>query len=174
MNKSRKNRMRLFGSENPKIRLANRDDVALYLYAYRVANGHDPDPEYREMIEHELAEYDSLRVLEDRNAAFNSERSPVGLVKAMDNGWTHEPHVDWFPWATTRNKLRCAVAYLYKQRCSRDVGVAVIHSEKQDLRWYKHLKQYVPLYFSGKIPAGRPDGDEYLFYLRGKRPLEII
>jgi len=158
----------------PKIRLANPDDLALYFYAYRVQTGKDPGEKYRKFVTKELSCYDHIRVVEDINMAFGGGFAPVGLAKAMYNEWKLEPHADWFPWATPRNKLRCSVAYLYKQRCSKDVGVTIVHAQKEAAHYFRHLKKYVPLYPVGKIPAGHPEGDDFVFYQRGKKRLEVI
>ena len=90
----RKNRRRLFRAGNPNIRLASRDDVALFMHAYRIKNDQEPDQEYRDYIEGHLSMWDTLRVVEDTNAAFGGGMCPVGLFKAMFNEWTLEPLAD--------------------------------------------------------------------------------
>ena len=37
---------------------------------------------------------------------------PVGLFLLMDRGWIVEPHAEWFPWATARQKIEASVKLL--------------------------------------------------------------
>ena len=80
-----------------------------------------------------------------------------------------EPHAYWFPWATDRNRLACSVAFLQQKRYSTEIGTILIRCGQDHAEWFRKLSGYVPLFKAGRIPGGRPGGDEILYYLRGKR-----
>jgi len=127
------------------------------------------DAEFADLMDRTFSQYNEILIIEDNNSRFGAEFGPIGLVAAQWNGHLYEPHVEWFPWATSRNILRGAVAFFQKFRY-RKIGVIVVHSLSDSVRFYKRLKKYVPLFFVGKIPngdvAGR--GDDYIFYQRCK------
>lgn len=41
---------------------------------------------------------------------------PAGIALATFAGRRMEPHVDWFPWATKRNKVECAIRFFIEMR----------------------------------------------------------
>ena len=127
------------------------------------------DEEFEALIDRTFSQYSEVFVIEDRNIRFGSKFGPVGIIAALHTGHIYEPHAEWFPWATGKNKLRGIVAFLQKFRY-RKLGVMVVHALVDSAQFFKRLKRYVPLFYVGKIPdgdvAGR--GDDYLFYLRCK------
>ena len=66
---------------------------------------------------------------------------PVGLVlaAAMADGRRIEPHIDWFPWATPRNKLEGSAAFL--RQVSKQFKILVYVREAERGFWDR-LKQY--------------------------------
>lgn len=66
---------------------------------------------------------------------------PVGIVFAEYRFGGHgvEPHVEWFPWATPRNKLECSIKFL------KDVGKqykVFLYIRDEDLRLWEHVWNY--------------------------------
>lgn len=72
-------------------------------------------------------------------------RSPVGVVSVeyvQDAAW---PHVIWFPWASPRNRLECALRFLVDMK--KDLSV-IVRTEED--RLYKRLSQYGVLRLIGE------------------------
>lgn len=81
---------------------------------------------------------------------------PVGVCRAHDlTERVIEPHVRWFPWATPRNKLECALRLL--QREKRNKTLFLITDPKNRKFWH-NLQRYGVL---------RPIGQVYNFYRHG-------
>ena len=108
-------------------------------------------------------------VSEDMSPAF--EQGGIVAIGTMAfDGWKLEPHVEFMPWASARNKLTTAVAFFQKLRYDSDVGICIIHARGQTL--FDHAARYFPPGFIrkvGKIPHGFPDEDDYLYSVRGKK-----
>lgn len=66
---------------------------------------------------------------------------PVGIVIAqgMRDGRRIEPHVDWFPWATPRNKLEGIAAFLLN--LSKRFKI-VVYAHERDRNFWERLKAY--------------------------------
>jgi len=164
-----KRRERLFAKGRPKIRDYEPEDIK-WLWAVARWSGGDVDPSvFSEAVEQTLNGADRHYILEDNNSEFESGHGPVGLVLATFDTWSLAPHVEWFPWASTRNKLRCTVGFFQKERYSRGTGCIKVYTIGDvQKEWFKGLRRYVPIYYVGKIPNGRSNGDEHTFYLRGR------
>ncbi len=172
----RQRRERLFKSGRPLIRNAVIEDIGWVWAAHRriKGNGNEPDDqlEFAQNVEQRLAAWDIVYMLEDSNAEFEKGSGPVGVIHAMYNGWTIEPHAVWFPWARKANKLKCLTGFFMKMRNSGKIGSCVLHIDKEHEKFFRHMKRYAPIYPVGKIPAGKPDGADYVFYIRGRKSLE--
>lgn len=134
----------------------------------------DAIPEdFEEVLSAELEPYDEVAMLEDYNGSFASGFGPVGLLAGKTNGYMYEPHIEWFPWASPRNKFRATVMFLQKYRY-RDIGIIVVHALEEAAPFFRRLKEYVPLFYVGKIPCGDElgRGDDYIFYLRCAKSYE--
>lgn len=114
----------------------------------------------------------SVLIVDDDHPRFRDRRGPVAIISVDNYGWRIEPQIDFFFWASKRNRLRAAAAFLHMTRHSRDVGVCVVRVTDKDVPLCEHLRGYDLLYPCGKIPNGDPRGDESLFYLKGKRSVE--
>ena len=165
-------RDRLFKDRKPIIRYFDAEDWKWMYGAYRYPDppgGQEDFEAFRNDAMQQLAQYTYAFIAEDRNQRFKGKYGPVGIIPAMYNGWTLEPHVQWFPWATTMNKIRSSVAFMMFARYSPDIGITEIRSLKEHADFFKGLKDYAPIYFIRKIPYGDIRGDSYLFYIRGKK-----
>ena len=173
MKKSRIKRDLLFKKGKPTIRPLNDSDIGWLWVAY-LQGGFDLDEGLtQEAFQTELAQilggYDALFVIDDANGSFREGYGPVALVGAGYDGWTLEPHVDFFPWASKRNILRGIVGFLHKARYDRNVGVCIVHSLEDTLQLFHKVKGYGVLWYIGKVPCGDERGDDHLFYLRGRK-----
>ncbi len=163
-------RDRLFRRGRPVIRKAVESDLGWLWAAHRMESETPIDQSrFVEHVREEMGGYAGVVVFEDQNRRFRTGAGPVGMVGFDWNGWTLEPHAYWFPWATDRNQLACSVAFLQQKRYSTDIGTILIRCGHEHADWFRKLSAYVPLFRAGRIPGGRPNGDEMLFYLRGKR-----
>jgi len=164
-----KRRELLFAHGRPTIRPYEAEDIKWLWAGARRAGGEIDREIFLEITQTTLQQADRIYIIEDRNSEFASGVGPVVLILATYDGWSLIPHAEYFPWTTTRNKLRCIVAYLQKQRYARGVACIKIHTAGAVQKaWFKKFKRYLPMYYVGAIPSGRPDGDEYIFYLRGR------
>lgn len=88
---------------------------------------------------------------------------PVGLVTAQQRfeGNAIEPHVDWFPWATARNRLECSIQFL------RDIGREVkifLYVEEKDEKFWNRVWQYKVLKKGCKIHDCYGTGRDAMMY----------
>ena len=161
-------RARLFQHGKPVIRDALLEDLAWFGVAARMEGYEGPAEEILANWEEQLGAVDRVWVLEDRCPGFKGGSGPVGVMMAHSDGWTVIPHALWFPWAQAKHKLRGTVAFLQHLRYSHEVGCIKISANASHRKWFTKLRRYVLVVPVGRIPAGRPDGDEYIFYTRGR------
>lgn len=166
---SKTRRDRLFRHGKPTIRPAVYEDLRWFWAAARRDGFTGTQDEFTAQAESLLAEADKIWLVEDKNAQFKEGAGPVGVFLANFDGWSLIPHVEWFPWATPRNKLRCTVGFLQSMRYSNEIGSIKIFAHAEFAPWFKHLKRYLPIIWVGKITGGRPRADEHVFYVRGRR-----
>lgn len=161
-------RERLFKKDKPHIRSLTEGDMKWLYAAYKYPN--PPEDDFQPFVEditQRLSGYDLVFIAEDRNNKFKDKWGPVGLIAALFNGWTLDPHVQWFPWATKANKVRVPVSFFMFCRYNSEFGCTEVRTLEKD--FFKHLKKYCPIYYVNKIPGGDPRGDLHLFYVRGKK-----
>lgn len=120
-------------------------------------------------LETKLARFDEVYFIHDKHPKFEQGFGPMCAVGVRIEGKNKEPHVEWFPWATPRNILRCAVSFFMLHR-RKGTGTMKIYSLEKDKDFYFRLEKYCPLFFAGKIPDGDPwgRGTEYRFYIKGR------
>ena len=120
----------------------------------------------RELIN--LSTQSEFMMAEDINEYYESGQGPVAVIGAASDGWKVEPHVEFFPWATTRNKLRVTVAFFQMVRY-RKIGACVVNSLEDSKPLFDKTASYGVIHFVGKVPNGDPRGDVYLYSIRGKK-----
>ncbi len=111
--------------------------------------------------------FNSILVVEDDNRKFKDGRGIIGLILSKTNGWKLEPKAIYFDWATKKNILRSAVAYMQWARYSKDAGVCEVRTINPVLP--KHMIDYGVIRFVGKMPGGNPAGDEYIYSIRCRK-----
>lgn len=148
-------------------------DVGILWAAYKNGSFNFPQMDQKSFAEFtltSLTRFNSVWIMEDFNKGFRSGFGPVCLIGIHSNGWKITPTVFWFSWATIKNKLRCAVAFVQKTRFEKSVGVCEFRAEQGGIKLLKHTIKYVPtLRYVGKIWFGTPNGDQYIFSVRGKK-----
>lgn len=110
----------------------------------------------------------SFYMIEDKNTEFK-EQGPIGFLYVYNNDWEIEPHVIYFPWATTRNKLKGLVAFLQMVRYSRAIGVCVIHARRDFVPLLDKAKEYGVVHYVGRILNGYGEGDKFIYSVKGKK-----
>ena len=148
------------------MRPATPDDMKWFKVAAKL-NGEDVDDDLESRIMGAFEPCQEVLMLEDSNAKIGQKFGPVGVVGAFSNGYLYQPHVEWFPWATPKNKLRSSVMFFQKFRY-RDLGIIRVHTIEPWVPFFKNLKKYVPLFYVAKIPNGDElqRGDDYIFYMK--------
>jgi len=118
---------------------------------------------FAEMVMETLGAFDIEWILEAR---LPSGPRPVGLVvgKFLNNGErVIEPHLEWFPWVTTRQKLETTAQFV------REIGKKYkILVFARDTKLWDRLQRYRILKKASKIKAYfSSDEDAQLYYTAG-------
>jgi len=148
------------------MRPATQDDVKWFKVAAKLS-GQEVGEDFDKKIEELFSPYGEVLILEDENQKFGQRFGPIGVVGALTNGYLYQPHVEWFAWATNRNKLRSSVMFFQKFRY-RDLGIIRVHTIEPYVSFFKKLKKYVPLFYVARIPGGDEmgRGDDFIFYMK--------
>jgi len=178
MNPSEK-RNRLFKSGKPLIRpleIYNGEgyskDIGILWTAYKrkpfeiLGEGLSQEA-FAESIE-SLSQKADLMVIDDDNKGYQ-DKGPVVFLSLFSNGWKSQPQVEFFPWATIKNKLRTSVTFLHWIRYSKEIGVIEIRGLKEDKSLLEKCKDYGVLFYSGKVIGGHPKGNEYIYSVKGRK-----
>ena len=120
-------------------------DMGILWAAYKAGSfrneGWDQEEFARNMIMF-LSQFDSLWIAEDRNDSYPNQRGAVGMFMVRSDGFLIQPDVDFFAWATKRNKLRTIVAFLNWVRFSKDVGLCVFGSMPETKNLFWRMREY--------------------------------
>ena len=92
----------------------------------------DDKEEFKDAVDEILSNFPIVLML-------NGPDKPTGLLVALLNGTDMEPHVEWFPWATPRQRLEGWVNFLDQARRG---GTGIIKSELKDKNFYDHVAKY--------------------------------
>lgn len=82
---------------------------------------------------------------------------PVGLVTAVSHRGHIEPSVLWFPEASPRNRVECAVKWLHEIKKTHKIDLWV---RPRDWQLFDHLCKYGLLRTIGKYRGHFDDGDD--------------
>lgn len=157
---------RLFSNGRPVIRDLVRDDIKWILASYKL-EGKDVTVDLYDTIAEELGQYDMVYIIEAVNSKFGEHVGPVAVIACKQNDFISEPHIEFFHWATCRNKLSSVVSFLHKMRYSR-LNVVKLRATKETNRLLSKLNHYLPVEFTGRVPNGDElgRGDEYNYHMR--------
>ena len=162
-------RGRLFRRGNPVFRPAMQEDMRWLWASYKLEGGEIDQDQFTLHTRNEIARHSRAYMAEDENAQFENGRGPIAVITADYDGWKIEPHMTFFPWATHRNRLKAVVGFLMYQRFEPDIGSIQLRTDENGRDFCKRLGDYLPLRVGGKIAGGRPNGADYIFYVRGKK-----
>lgn len=109
------------------------------------------------VVEH-LSAFNEVFLLETET---KRGKIPVGLVSLVTTNGS-VPHVDWFPWASARNKIEAITCFFSKMR-NRPMLVWV---RDIDIKFYTHVSKYGVLRRIGKVYKFGSDNDYMLFQTR--------
>ena len=175
---SRKKRDRLFKRNRPNVRPFNlydgdkyHKDMGILWASYKrkpfkeIKEGLSQQ-EFAQQIE-ELNKDAEILIIEDLNIAYD-DTGPVAILWVFSDGWEYEPHVEFFSWATKRNKLSCAVSFFQWMRFKRALGLCKVESLEESMPLFKKCVDYGVLKFSGRLRNIDPRGTLYIYYIKGK------
>lgn len=119
--------------------------------------------EFLKFIERLQAQFQKLWLIDDVNPAFpTSGRGPVMIVGTSNTNLLVRAEANALAWATKRNLIRCAVAFLQMIRHSKKTGVCMVSAKKEHRNFFFHMKKYDLLHYIGRVAD-----NEYLFSVRG-------
>lgn len=117
-----------------------------------------------------LTKTGELVVAEDRNKSFKEGVGIVALIIVRtDDQWKFEPHAQFMPWSTTKNKLRTCISFFQYVRYNKKIGVCVVESLDNSIPLFDKCCEYGVLHKVGKIINGDPRGDETIYSVKGKK-----
>jgi hypothetical protein len=171
-------RRRLFKRGKPWIRpfqLMDGNDYSKDLKTLWVAHSHDPFEE----IDKDISQQEFINIIssstgndyyiaDDFNVEYE-DKGPVAIISVINNDWTIEPHVRYFPWATKRNVLGVTVSFLQMIKWSKRIGVCIVHAKQDYINLFDQCVKYGVLLKLGRMLRGRFDGDDYIYYIPGRR-----
>lgn len=89
---------------------------------------------------------------------------PIGLILTLTDGYRFEPHAEWFPWASQRNRMTGALTFLNRERKDR---LGVIYMDMSGKTFLEHLAKYGVLRRVGTVfDFFEPDSNAVLFQTR--------
>lgn len=166
-------RSSLFTKSRPLVRKYEEKDAGFLWAAYKTGSFDIPPGLTQEEFLLEVAKrygkFTLLWIVEDDSRHFKAGRGQIAIVGVNTDGWSFEPQVLFFRWATPRNILRACVAFFQMIRHQKDVGVCVVKVLRKDMRLLKRMEKYGVLYLRGRVPCGHPKGDLWLFSIDGKK-----
>lgn len=167
-------RERLFKPERPLIRKLEvksgddySKDMSVLWAAYKAKSFNLPEgltqEDFVKAMEHHLSQFGQVWVVDDKNKAFKDGRGQVGLVLSSSVDLIVEARFSFFKWATKRNILRAAAAFLNMVTYSNKTGICMVRARPEQRVLPDHLSGYGLLYYMGKASES-----EYLYSVRGR------
>lgn len=174
----RERRERLYKRANPRVRPFDFARDAWVMWAAYDLGSFQSLPkglkqeQFFAFLRHFSGAKSSMLMIDEDHKYFREKRGPVALVSIDNYGWRIEPKLDYFFWATPRQRLAAAVSFFQMVRYAKEVGVCVLRVAEKDVEFCKHLYKYDLLRPYGEIPNAGPFGKEYLFGVTGRRKVE--
>lgn len=158
---------RLFKPERPLIRKLDPQDMGILWAAYKSRSFNLPEgltqEDFVSKMEEVLSNYGAVWVVDDRNKAFSKGKGQVGLVMTSSVDLIVEAKFSFFKWASKKNILRAAAAFLNMMTYSNKTGICMIRTKSEQRVLPDHLSKYGLLYYMGRAAE-----DEYLYSVRGR------
>ena len=107
--------------------------------------------------------FEATRILQSAPYFVLVSDKPVGLIVGLVKESIMEPHVDWFPWATPRQKLETIVRFINEMRM---MYVLLVTAREEDWGFFDHIKRYGILRIVGRINGYYGRGDAMLYQSR--------
>jgi hypothetical protein len=114
-------------------------------------------------IEQQFSNFGQVWIVDDKNKSFSKGSGPVGLVLTSNMELLVEAKFGFFKWATKRNVLKSAAAFLNMIKSSTKTGICMVRTEKDKRVLPDHLKSYGLLFYAGRVSA-----NEYLYSVIGR------
>lgn len=168
-------RERLLKRDEPRVRKLEAKDAWVLFAAYDLGSfpGMPKGLKPAELWAHVAAwaqRHSSVLVIEANHRYFRERRGPIAMVTIDNFGWQIEPRVDFFFWATKRQRLAAAVGFLQMIRYAKEVGCLFARVPDAGVSMCEHImRNYDLLRVAGKIPNAREEGTEHHYYLKGRR-----
>lgn len=124
------------------------------------------ETQFLEFVSH-ISESKSIFIADDFNRQY-SGMGPIGTIYIKSDTWNIEPHAVFFPWATTRNKLRSSVAFFQMVRYKK-IGACIVYCTIESRALFDKTSEYGVLQYRTNIPNAEPEGDRYIFSVRGTK-----
>ena len=99
-------------------------------------------------VEDFRAEFAEMVARFDAAWLLRSQGRPVGLMLGAESQHRTEPHVFWFPWVTSRQRLECTVKFLLIAKRTRTI---LVFAKEEDESFFAHVCKYGVLRRVGRI-----------------------
>ena len=119
--------------------------------------------QFAEAIEALERQFDHVYLIDDFHSAYKAERGPVALACTKSEDLAVSAEGVPFAWASKRNKLRSAAAFLQMHKHMKTTGILFVKGRADAVPMMRHLHKYDLLHYVGKPRAG-----EFLFSMRGR------
>lgn len=146
----------------PSIRLITKDDFKYIWASYRLSQkDHEGLDKFKLALDSYLSSRDIIWILE---SVTSKGRIPVGYLSGEFVGpMLHLDEVQWFNWASKRNKVECSVAGLNEIR---KTYVALFLSPMKDKEFFVHIARHGIIRRVGTINDVFVDAPAALFQTR--------
>ena len=131
------------------------DEHIAWLYAAHKRGGFRHYPQFNEEMSPEVFETKFLETVAPFDVAWiltapnqKGDDTPVGFVGAFIRHTIMEPHVEWFPWATPRNKLEAATNFINNFR--KDFWIQLVVDIKHR-NFFDHIRELGILWRVGPV-----------------------
>jgi hypothetical protein len=142
-------------------------DMGVLWAAYKAKSFQLPEglsqEDFVQEIEQYFSKYGQVWIVDDKNKSFESGQGQVGIVLTSHVDLILEAKFGFFRWASKRNILRAAAAFLNMVTYSKKTGICMVRAGSAQRVLPDHLGNYGLLYY-----LGRSAENEYLYSVRGR------
>ena len=91
----------------------------------------------------------------------------IAIVAAHFDGWAYEPHVDFLPLVSSRDKLEFLFVFLSSLRSGERIGVVMVKSLESSRVWFEHAVRRGLLKYVGFVERGDFRGHQFCYSIPG-------